>query len=582
LGGNNEKRLCKPNNDTISTEKMSRREKEQVLVDVIIPVHDASETIKETVESALSQIIPEHLRDALAPYQVDVAVCCHDDASKDNSLAILQQLQQELRKQKSHLHTSNKSQNKLCNSPHFFIGKSENEISRGAGYARNQAVALRTKSNSLSSQTFHFLCLLDSDDIMKPNRIAEQLFYFISIPKQEDRDRILLGTTFVRDPPDSTWHYSSWANQLTDERLFLEKFREVTILQPTWMMTKSRFQMLGGYIEAPLSATLSDTDANISTKHNQPYKLIHPIHDTPQTLRLAEDLRLFHAHLSFTSQIEISSSNSSDDQAHSNNYMIQSEEYKGGLVRLLRTSNPLLVYRHRKGMSQSASTPRKLLLQLRAKAFEDTIIIPRSNPDLGNKNKLKQISWEKFAIWGAGRDGKDFFKALSPETRKRVICFVDVDWRKIENTKFYVNNEINAKVPILHFSDLAVDHHVRKKWEKERHVSKSTSGKKHGGSHIFPFGNITKEKSDINLFTPKTTSKESKSYNGASTSIETTSLKTSGNNDALSVDEKVIDLISLSIVPVVVCVAMYRTNGVLEANVESIGRQEGRNLWHFS
>jgi hypothetical protein len=38
----------------------------------------------------------------------------------------------------------------------------------------------------------------------------------------------------------------------------------------------------------------------------------------------------------------------------------------------------------------------------------------------------------------------------------------------------------------------------------------------------------------------------------------------------------------LAKLPVVVCVAMNRTNGVLEANVKNIGRQEGINLWHLS
>lgn len=33
--------------------------------------------------------------------------------------------------------------------------------------------------------------------------------------------------------------------------------------------------------------------------------------------------------------------------------------------------------------------------------------------------------------------------------------------------------------------------------------------------------------------------------------------------------------------PVVVCVAMYRTNGALESNVASIGRIEGEDLWHL-
>jgi len=38
----------------------------------------------------------------------------------------------------------------------------------------------------------------------------------------------------------------------------------------------------------------------------------------------------------------------------------------------------------------------------------------------------------------------------------------------------------------------------------------------------------------------------------------------------------------LTKMPVVVCVAMYRTNGILERNVAAIGRTEGADLWHFS
>jgi hypothetical protein len=36
-----------------------------------------------------------------------------------------------------------------------------------------------------------------------------------------------------------------------------------------------------------------------------------------------------------------------------------------------------------------------------------------------------------------------------------------------------------------------------------------------------------------------------------------------------------------SSLPVVCCVAMYRTGGKLEENVESVGREEGVDLWHF-
>ena len=42
-----------------------------------------------------------------------------------------------------------------------------------------------------------------------------------------------------------------------------------------------------------------------------------------------------------------------------------------------------------------------------------------------------------------------------------------------------------------------------------------------------------------------------------------------------------IDPKNLKHLPVVVCVAMYRTNGALESNVSSIGRVEGHDFWHI-
>ena len=47
-------------------------------------------------------------------------------------------------------------------------------------------------------------------------------------------------------------------------------------------------------------------------------------------------------------------------------------------------------------------------------------------------------------------------------------------------------------------------------------------------------------------------------------------------------DSTDLEVESLTKLPVVACVAMHRTNGVLEKNVKSIGREEGVDLWHFS
>lgn len=38
---------------------------------------------------------------------------------------------------------------------------------------------------------------------------------------------------------------------------------------------------------------------------------------------------------------------------------------------------------------------------------------------------------EKFSVWGAGRDGRNFVNELSEENRKKVVCFGDVDVKKV-------------------------------------------------------------------------------------------------------------------------------------------------------
>lgn len=509
-------------------------------VDVIVPVHNASETIAETVASAMNQKLPDrcfqNTKDVACwntghMKTIAVHVCCYDDGSTDNSWEILQSLK---KKYGAFTATANPRDSRQLATT-LWIAKGE--TGRGAGYARNRAVAMRDLSSSNSNDdkssdraVQRFLCLLDSDDTMHPDRVAEQVALLLQLPFAE-RQRTLLGCTFDRDPPDATWHYAQWANNLTDERLYLERFREVTLLQPTWMMCRSRFEALGGYIEAPPEGTSLEDCLQQQKKSKHILRLIHPTLETPQTLRVAEDLRFFHAHL-----------------------------YDNGMLRLLRHRNndasscqqqhpqhPLVTYKHQQG-SQSSQTPRKLLLLLRALAFEQSIL---------NRSPLWQ---HQFCIWGAGRDGKDFFKALSPTKQQRVYCFVDVDEKKIG---YYSNRELKAKIPVVHFSLLAADPAVRSKlmiaWEQEGDMASDLS-----------FGRIDKSRPSLEVRTSRK----------ASTTSDHVGKKRRRLHALTKADE--LDVYLLPKLPVVVCVAMYRTNGALEANVASIGRIEGVDLWHFS
>ena len=555
-------------------------------VDVIIPVHNASKTIVETVASAMNQQVPERFLQQQQQQQderwtaartttttteellrnISVHVCCYDDGSTDNSWELLKDLKKQYDPSTTTTiatttTSTTNQQNSRQLTTKLWIAKGE--IGRGAGYARNRAVAMRDLSstnvnndnndknnNSKSTLVQRFLCLLDSDDTMHPHRVAEQVAYFLQLSPTE-RPRTLLGCTFDRDPPDSTWHYAQWANNnLTDERLYLERFREVTLLQPTWMMCRSRFEELGGYMEAPPPEETSSLKEYLQQQNEQSYsdckqsnkkrilRLIHPTFETSRTLRVAEDLRFFHAHLYDDGKLKLLRHDNNN-----NNDSVSSQQQQEKIL----PQEPLVTYRHHHS-SQSSQTPRKLLLQLRALAFEQCIL------------RLAPLWQHRFCIWGAGRDGKDFFKALSSAIQQRVYCFVDVDEKKIG---YYVNREMKVKIPVVHFSLLAADPAVRKKltnaWEQEGEMA----------SDLW-FGHIDKSRSDGENSTKKEPS-------AASDPVA----KKPRRLHALSKADE-LDLDLLPKLPVVVCVAMYRTNGALEANVASIGRTEGKDLWHFS
>eukprot|EP00980_Cylindrotheca_fusiformis_P003776 scaffold834_cov123-Cylindrotheca_fusiformis.AAC.23 len=485
----------------------SEEHDKRVWVDVIIPVHNAEATIEDAVTSAMQQDIPQHL--VHTAYDIRITVCCYDDGSTDDSFAILQRMK--------------KTSLDGCETPGttrlpstLLIEASIDGKARGAGYARNKAVQMhRSVLEHVCSKAEHFLCLLDSDDTMHRHRIAEQTNFMLNIVEPGVMGRTLLGCQFVRDPPDSTWHYSRWANSLSDERLMMEKYREVTVLQPTWFLCRSRWASLGGYVEAPLSGTVAELVGKEKACGRR--RLIHENHDSLETLRLAEDLRFFHEHL-----------------------------WANGTIQLHRTEVPLVTYRHN-GQSQSYRTSRQLLQQLRTLAFQHSVLEsdPRWLEDDGS-----------FVVWGAGRDGKDFVKSLDPEMRKRVYCFADLDSRKLEIGS-YMNREMNLNIPIIHFSYLAKDIEVgntlRKEWEE----------------------NITNEV--ISGRIDKSRSSDKKTY-----SREIRSVKRQRTAKAPKLHISGLSQQKLQKLPVVVCVAMYRTNGALEKNVKAIDRTEGEDLWHFS
>ncbi|XP_077183698.1 queuosine-tRNA galactosyltransferase isoform X2 [Paroedura picta] len=64
--------------------------------------------------------------------------------------------------------------------------------------------------------------------------------------------------------------------------------------------------------------------------------------------------------------------------------------------------------------------------------------------------------WISFTIWNAGKQGRKFFRSLSPTNQKKVTAFCDVDQKKITKG-FYTYEDSKEtpkpRIPIIHFRD---------------------------------------------------------------------------------------------------------------------------------
>ena len=200
-----------------------KNDKEQVSelpsVDIIIPAYNAETTIDDALSSAYFQSYP-------GPMHLIV----YDDRSSDTTTAKVREFM-ERNCTKIVAGAPTRKVTLLSN---------RNLGNGGAGFARDRC------SNHGSGSV---LVLLDSDDIMMHTRVEVQVSALMatSVP-----DKMIVGCRFYREPEGSTRHYTNWANSLTEERLYLEQYRELTILQPTWCLTRARFEELGGYGEGQL------------------------------------------------------------------------------------------------------------------------------------------------------------------------------------------------------------------------------------------------------------------------------------------------------------------------------------------
>ena len=81
-------------------------------------------------------------------------------------------------------------------------------------------------------------CFQDVDDISLPGRIATQL------AAARERPGALIGSRVRREPEGSTARYMTWANGMSQDQLTLQRFKECTLLMPTWFLSRARFAQL--------------------------------------------------------------------------------------------------------------------------------------------------------------------------------------------------------------------------------------------------------------------------------------------------------------------------------------------------
>lgn len=316
---------------------------EQHLVSVIMPVYNGKAYLGEALQSVVDQ--------THRPLQLSA----FDDGSSDGSWELLGEWQETLTNAGIHV----------------VLGRSSESVrdveagTCGPGYARNRAVRQSTGS---------YLCFLDCDDVMIPTRVARQLEVAAAHPGA------LVGCGFVRDPPEATPRYTEWCNGLSDDQLVSHRFRDCTVIQPTWFMGRPLYDAVGGY----------------------------------EDKGWAEDLKLFYR--LFNEDLEIK---------------------RDAVVMLVR--EPLLRYRHLTG-SVTSAVSKQLLRTLRIGALERQV--------------LKLPPWCRgFGIWGAGKNGKAFYRSLSPEFQQRVTAFYDVDEKKVGkpyNDHGPDRKHLIRSIPVLH------------------------------------------------------------------------------------------------------------------------------------
>lgn len=180
------------------------------MVSVILPVYNAEKWLDECLLSVQKQTFSDGLE-----------LSAFNDSSTDTSLAILQKWKPVLEE----------------SGIHVIIRGHADDNPKGVGFAKNRAV---------KQSSGRYLCFLDADDVMSPQRVTAQLNAAKLYPDA------IIGSQFKREPPDSTERFTRWCNSLEPSQLYTQIYTShgPTVAMPTWFCARTVFDRVGGFDES--------------------------------------------------------------------------------------------------------------------------------------------------------------------------------------------------------------------------------------------------------------------------------------------------------------------------------------------
>ncbi|XP_078488184.1 queuosine-tRNA galactosyltransferase isoform X1 [Ciona intestinalis] len=179
------------------------------LVSIITPIYNGEQFVNSCIQSVLDQT-----------HRGPLELCIFNDGSTDSSMQNVNSFSEKLKSRNISLSISS-----LFNTP------------KGCGFAKNRC-AEQCKGE--------YLCFLDIDDVMHPDRIKDQLTAALSLPPLT-----LIGSQVIREPEGATVRYTRWINTISSSQLYTQIYTShgPTIVMPTWFCHKSVFNLVGGFSE---------------------------------------------------------------------------------------------------------------------------------------------------------------------------------------------------------------------------------------------------------------------------------------------------------------------------------------------